>query len=464
MALHKQSADRSVPIWLARIRLELRRLAQPVLEKKQNGLFSITLQAPLAHSTLLPETNAGRHFWYRPAEKLKLIGLGCARELVAEGESRFQVLHQAYARLQDDWTHVVHGSVSPRGRAFLGYAFDPVQREWPLWQGYPNSRLTVPALLAEWRGDSCNLTFSSWQDERNRPDKVLGDWMQLLDLLASQQNEAEVGTAARVLSSEASTTRMRWLEQVRQIKTDIGAGKISKVVLGRHLRLNAEGDLNLNALLSELATTFPSCAILATDAGSSTLVAASPERLVSVSAGNLQSDALAGTLESSNNSPSIEMRDHEHAPVVSAIRSALQPLCTELKAAEHPGSMQLGTMQHLWTRVTGRLKKQATLFDLVARLHPTPAVGGVPRQAAMKWIEANDPTPRGWYTGGYGWLGDGVNGDISVLLRCALLQANRADLFAGAGITEVSDPPRELEETDWKFSAILDALRNTHRR
>ena len=458
MSMQNQRVDRSIPIWFGRIRLELQRLALPVLEKKRGGLLSVTLQAPLPISTLLPETGESRHYWYRPAEELKLVGLGVARELVAEGEDRFQELRHKYRGLQNDWTHIAHGKTVSSARAFLGYAFDPLQKEVPIWKDFPNSRLTIPALLVEWRDGSCNLTFSYCQDRELAPPRVLVEWLELLNSLLHQHRDPDERPSLEGVSSGLLSDQEEWQGQVRKIKADIAAGKVSKVVLGRCLKVTAKRNFNLNNLLRELADSFPGCSVIATNAGNATLVAATPERLVSVNSGNLQSDALAGTFDISDDLPLNGMRQFEHAPVVSSIRSALLPLCDDLKTAESPVSMKLGSLQHLWTRVTGRLKSRVTLFDLIEQLHPTPAVGGMPRQAALDWIRAYDNTPRGWYTGGFGWLGACDEGEISVVLRCALLARDHADLFAGAGITAISDPAREYLETQWKFSAILGAL------
>ena len=98
------------------------------------------------------------------------------------------------------------------------------------------------------------------------------------------------------------------------------------------------------------------------------------------------------------------------------------------------------------------------LVDLAARLHPTPAVGGVPTHAALEWLTAHGETARGWYTGSVGWLTPEGDGEFAVVLRCAMLHGNRADLFAGAGIVAGSSPASEFDETELKFQALLDAL------
>jgi isochorismate synthase EntC len=98
-------------------------------------------------------------------------------------------------------------------------------------------------------------------------------------------------------------------------------------------------------------------------------------------------------------------------------------------------------------------------LDLVAELHPTPAVCGVPPSAARACIEESEPFDRGAYAGPVGWVDARGDGDWAIALRCAALDVERATLYAGAGIVARSDPAREIDETDRKFRAFLDSLR-----
>jgi isochorismate synthase EntC len=107
--------------------------------------------------------------------------------------------------------------------------------------------------------------------------------------------------------------------------------------------------------------------------------------------------------------------------------------------------------------VHGRVKPDVGVFELLERMHPTPAVGGAPRAAALDWLRQHGEADRGWYTGGVGWLDD-AGGDIWVALRCAALRGRAASLYAGAGIVAGSDPQQELRETGWKLQAMLEAL------
>ncbi len=98
------------------------------------------------------------------------------------------------------------------------------------------------------------------------------------------------------------------------------------------------------------------------------------------------------------------------------------------------------------------------LLDVVAALHPTPAVGGSPAAAALARIRELEGFPRGLYAGALGWLNARGGGEFFVGLRSALVDGSQARLYAGAGIVAGSSPENEFAETELKFNAMLDAL------
>src|SRR5262249_36149305 len=110
------------------------------------------------------------------------------------------------------------------------------------------------------------------------------------------------------------------------------------------------------------------------------------------------------------------------------------------------------------TPFRARLREPRHVLELVARLHPTPAVGGTPRELAIDWIRSREPVARGWYAAPVGWFDLEGNGEIAVAIRSGVLAGNRAHLWAGAGIVAGSDPDRELAETEIKLRAMLGAL------
>jgi isochorismate synthase len=148
----------------------------------------------------------------------------------------------------------------------------------------------------------------------------------------------------------------------------------------------------------------------------------------------------------------------EHAVVVDAIRAALRPLTERLDVAPAPTVLPLRHVQHLVTPIEGTLHERAGLLALAGRLHPTPAVGGEPRDLALALIDEHEGFDRGWYAGPVGWLGADGDGELWVALRCGIVEGARATLFAGCGIVADSDPQREWQESRIKLRAVAGAL------
>jgi len=448
------------PVWLGRLGLELKRLAVPLLGARHQGLLSFTFDVPL--EPLTPPTACSDHwcFWHRPEADHRLLGAGRAVWFTEAGEGRFRRLASRVRRQQEDWIHINQGRANPLARAFLGFAFDSEERPGGIWGGFPNLTWMVPSLLLEWRKGHCTLTFSHDCALKRSPEQVVSDWITRLRQLLEAQVGPEVEQPARLQACREVPQANHWTASVAAAVAAIRRReRLRKVVLSRTLELRFRVPPDSRALLERLAADFPGCAVLGARFGGATLVAATPERLLALEGGEVCSDAIAGTVPGSASISDEGMRRHEHQPVVEAIRAAFANWCEEVQVEARPRSLRLRELSHLATPVRARLREGTDLFSLLEALHPTPAVGGVPLDEAMTWIRAHEGHRRGWYTGAFGWMGDAERAELSVVLRCGLLEASRLTLFAGAGITEVSDPAAEFEETGLKFRTLLDRLR-----
>jgi isochorismate synthase len=259
-------------------------------------------------------------------------------------------------------------------------------------------------------------------------------------------------------------------ETVREAVARIRRGEMRKVVLARTIEVTAERELDPRQLAGRLRAVDPDAFTFAVPSDDGVLVGASPELLVSRRGHEVRSNPLAGSAPRSgdpnedraNADALIESSKdrEEHAIVVDAVAETLRPFCTELEWDQEPILLDTPNVWHLSTRFRGSLRQPApTALELVAALHPTPAVAGEPRQAALETIAELEPFDRGGYAGPVGWVDAEGDGEWAIALRCAELSGNRAVLYAGAGIVADSEPTRELDETERKFRAFLDALR-----
>jgi isochorismate synthase len=250
----------------------------------------------------------------------------------------------------------------------------------------------------------------------------------------------------------------------------IRRGGLRKVVLARTIEVTAGRELDPRLLAGRLRAVDPDAYTFATPTDDGVLVGASPELLVSRRGHEVRSNPLAGSAPRSGdpeedraNAEALlgSSKDREeHAIVVDAVAGTLRPFCMELAWDPEPVLRETANVWHLSTRFRGSLRDPApTALDLVSALHPTPAVAGEPREAALEVIAALEPFERGQYAGPVGWVDAEGDGEWAIALRCAELRGDRAVLYAGAGIVADSDPTRELDETERKFRAFLDALR-----
>lgn len=279
-----------------------------------------------------------------------------------------------------------------------------------------------------------------------------------------------VTVPAGVRWSDGSLTAPQWEQAVGDAVARIGAGDLRKVVLARDLNAVASRDIDARMLLARLAARYPDCYTFSC-AG---LVGATPELLIRREAEQVHSLVLAGTTPRGGTAAADDALGaillasaknvEEHGYAVDDVRATLQPLCDDLAVEQRPSLLRLANVQHLATRVSGRLTATAIPGDapsalaLAAALHPTAAVCGTPQGAAMELIRELEGMDRGRYAGPTGWVDARGNGAWGIALRCAELDGPRARLLAGCGIVADSDPAAELAEAQTKLRPVQDAL------
>ena len=269
---------------------------------------------------------------------------------------------------------------------------------------------------------------------------------------------AEARPAPRVPESltfgQGSMSRTQWRDSVRSMAARLREGAADKAVMARDMTIRCSRGFDERFLLERLSDLYPSTWRFSVDS----LVGASPEMLIAARGGIVSSRVLAGTCKPGEGqalaSSAKDLR--EHALASESVSSILERLCLDVRA-QGPFLLALPNVVHLATDVRARLGA-AHLLDLVAALHPTAAVCGTPRDAAMHLIEELEDTERGRYSGPVGWVDTAGDGEFAIALRCGLASGTRLRLFAGAGIMPDSDPDLELTETEAKMRPLLDAL------
>jgi isochorismate synthase len=246
---------------------------------------------------------------------------------------------------------------------------------------------------------------------------------------------------------------------------DAPDGGLSKVVLAREVTVEADVPFDRSVVLARLGRAYPGCFLFHVDG----FLGASPELLVGRSGDVVRAQPMAGTAPRGGD-PATDARlaagllasptyRREHQITIDMVFDTLLPWCSYLDYEPEPSVVGVANVQHLATMVEGRLSQPApSILELVAALHPTPAVNGWPRDEARAWIEQNEGFDRGRYAGTVGWVDARGNGTFAVSIRCADVDGPVARLVAGNGIVADSDPDTELAETQNKLQALLGAL------
>jgi menaquinone-specific isochorismate synthase len=249
----------------------------------------------------------------------------------------------------------------------------------------------------------------------------------------------------------------------------IRQGELDKVVLARARQLQSPGPVEPAAVLAQLAQYYPDCyRFLFEPLSGHAFYGATPELLVEIKGATLYTAALAGSIRRGRSQEEDEMlaaellanpkERHEHALVIEAIEENLRPRVATLEVSAQPEVYRLSNIQHLKTPIQGKILENDTILSIIKGLHPTPAVGGRPREVALGIIQEMEPVDRGWYAGPVGWLDQQGDGMFAVAIRSAVSVKSESLLYAGAGLVADSQPEKEWQETQLKFKPLQEAL------
>ncbi len=443
------------------------RLSKPILVSVSERISEFE---PISLFDRAAELTNARTFWAQPDAELTLVGLGVAHAIDTVESLRFR---QAAA----DWRYLLAGAMIEGSRGLPGvgplvlggFAFDAQNPTPAQWQNFPHARLVLPKLLYTKTNNEFWLTRNVVVDA---DADVTFDALALDEFAGALENIPPSFPRVRAHALEAEARELvsadEWQKIVARAIAAIRREQLEKVVVARAVELRGARDFHSARALRYFSQHAPGTYQFAFARGEDAFLGATPEQLVRVRAGKLETMGLAGSMPRGA-TPAQDKQfgeellasakdRNEQEIVVRAMREVLGDTCVQLQMSAAPTLLKLGSIQHLVTRFNGTLAQGNSILDLVERLHPTPAVGGRPRAAAMQWLRENEKLERGWYAGAVGWMNERAEGEFVVAIRSALLRKNRATLFAGCGIVAASDPAREYAESELKIKPMLAAL------
>jgi menaquinone-specific isochorismate synthase len=419
-----------------------------------------------------------RFFWERPAEGNALVGVGAAATIETHGVTRFTDSASAWRALLNDAaitcippTDVVASSGPV---LFGGYTFDPLAARTELWADFPDGLLILPQILLSYSADCVALTVNRMiqasDDSEQCAQEIAANVRRLQDVV-ERTPEIRREDTGNAFSLREIRPASEWKAMVASTVDKIQHGAFEKVVLARDIQAtldDSSATFDIGAVLQRLRESYPTAYVFAVQRGERFFVGATPERLVQARDGQIQTMALAGSArrgetEEEDARLGAELlqsgkNKNEHEIVVEMVREALENHCTHVHVSTTPQLLKLKNVQHLKTPIVGELVPGQCILDIMADLHPTPAVGGFPRHTALAAIRDVEKLDRGWYAAPLGWIGASGHGEFAVALRSGLIDGGTARLFAGCGIVADSDPQTEFVESCLKFQAMLHAL------
>lgn len=262
--------------------------------------------------------------------------------------------------------------------------------------------------------------------------------------------------------SSADDYRTAVARAVRRLRST----DLAKVVLSHDMVAtvpDGDGPIDARYLLNGLADRYPNCYVFSVDG----LIGATPELLLSRRGDTVSARVLAGTMWPTDGVAADALaarllgsakNQEEHRYAVDSLLDPLRPYCADLSAPVDPEILVLPNVVHLATDIRGTLADDVSLLTLTGAAHPTAAIGGTPRDAAVALIAELEGMDRGRYTGPVGWIDSTGDGEFGIALRCGELNGNSVRLFAGGGIVADSDPDNEVAEAAAKFVPMREAL------
>jgi isochorismate synthase len=419
----------------------------------------------------------------------RLAGIGAAHIIRASGSRRFASAAQAWRDLLDQALIDAPAGAWATGPLLMGgFSFDPLRAHNAEWSAFPDCMLMLPRATVLSGDEGCRLTMNCVVTAESDVEREADALHALYERIARSSTAEQEQTPARVQATlREALPGARWQAKVAETAREIRAGRYAKVVLARQAELDlpATPQAQTARALRRLRAAFPGSFRFAfavperraeADAvpRETIFLGATPERLVRLEGGAVEATVLAGSARRGATAEEDHLlgqellesaKDrHEHAVVAMMLRVSLAAFCRTLDSPEAPTLMRLRNVQHLYTPVHGHLDGPRSILELLARLHPTPAVGGFPRQAALRVIREREELDRGWYAAPVGWIDRHGQGEFAVAIRSALVHTredtggSEARLFAGCGIMGDSDPEREYVESTVKMQAMLHAL------
>lgn len=426
-------------------------------EGKRFIRFTVPLQGLDPLEWLLRQENPRKIYWRNRESTFAMAGTGEA-DCIAQ-ENPLCDISGFFNRLGRALLNA-----PPQLRYYGGIRFNPARSADPAWEPFGAARFFVPRFECYAEGGkswfACNFLLDPAEDWRSRAESLLKEVKEL-----NWDGLPAFAEAPALLSRSNLPAREGWRKNVLTALALMQQRRVEKIVLARKSTLRFSTPIIAVEVLRRLQAADPQafhfCFQLSAHKA---FIGATPERLYRRNGAEIFSEAVAGT-RPRGNSRAVDQKYYrellhsekdirEHRFVLESILSSFRQLCSAVEASQTLSVLKLSNVQHLYSKVRGILKPGADDGRILSLLHPTPAVGGHPKSAALQEIDALEPFDRGWYAGPVGWISAGA-AEFAVAIRSALIEGEQIHLFSGAGIVPGSSPEKEWQEIESKIGNFI---------
>lgn len=415
--------------------------------------IEIDCEPTLPVAWLLGQENCPRYYWAGRDRNFEMAGIGESNIIQPDSHEEIEdALSTIAAKTTSCHTPIKY---------FGGYRFYKSPKNDKRWNHFKPYRFVLPLLELCKNGNryfwACNLNGN------NKKESVL-KFLEAHSSPSLNKRPDLPEFSGRTDLPDYSC----WKEFIYKALSAISDNTLQKVVLARETTFQANASINPVELISKMHPSAKNLYLFCFEpAPGRAFLGASPERLYRRIGRQAESEALAGTRPRGNNDTENDRLEKEllasakdrleHQIVLDEVVSTLEGLCTTLQTPPGPEILKLMGCQHLHTPVSGILKENITDTMLLQSLHPTPAVGGFPKDKALKWLQQEEPFERGIYAAPVGWIGvDGA--EFCVGIRSGLVSDRTLTLYSGAGIVKESDPEEEWRELNAKLTFFLNVI------
>ncbi|BAU64920.1 isochorismate synthase [Stanieria sp. NIES-3757] len=425
---------------------------------------------PLAFLQTFNQSNSLHFYWENPRKQEAVVACGVTQKLLIDSRDRFKLAQNFIQKCLKKTVRKGETSIAGAGpHLFCTFTFFPDADK--SYSPFPAATVFLPRLQIIKKNKSCILIVNvpvNYADNSKLIVEEIKQKINSIDWSLQQKISSEINEDFANNYNSISEDSEYFKSVVTSALNSIAVDEFSKIVLAYATDVISPVPFRLIKSLDNLRQRHPDCYIFSTSNGQdNNFIGASPERLISIQNKQLVTDALAGSApRGKTTAEDVQLANlllknrkekREHQAVSDFLIERLRQL--DLKPQQLPLQLlQLSNIQHLWTPIYAHLSHDLDPLEIVAQLHPTPAVAGVSTEIACEQIRRYEKFDRSLYAAPLGWVDYQGNSEFIVGIRSALIEGNRARLYAGAGIVSGSNPDKEFAEIELKLQSLLKAL------